>query len=417
MKRKTVKIIALIISLAMVASSACTVFAETGTEPEKTKEIETVMLGKSGTSSALSEKAISGMTDLSQNKLKDGIGFVTLSTGNELNSESYIEENTGYVEYGINSPSVYGSYKGYAQEVYIPAKGTVVMIMCAEDDSSSTGYVNFGVFKDAAMTQAVDSTGIVSSDGSTVRTHAFKVDKPGTYYLGVYSFINSASACQNFAVVSFAAYTKGTDRTLTSGKWTAVGQKDEQTNYFKFKATSTGYIKVEDSDRANVTLCSSSKKALSNENYNMYTPIYGVKKGNTYYIKVRSNYNYDGLYQLKVTNYKISENSGSKKSKAVTIKKGYTKKGTITAGSSQSDWYKFKLTSKKKVKITIKGGTNDKLKFIVYKGSKKVSTSTFYNSTKSITLNSVGKWSKGTYYIKAYRGTSKSSGWYSLKWQ
>lgn len=149
----------------------------------------------------------------------------------------------------------------------------------------------------------------------------------------------------------------------------------------------------------------------------MYTPIYGVKKGNTYYIKVRSNYNYDGLYQLKVTNYKISENSGSKKSKAVTIKKGYTKKGTITAGSSQSDWYKFKLTSKKKVKITIKGGTNDKLKFIVYKGSKKVSTSTFYNSTKSITLNSVGKWSKGTYYIKAYRGTSKSSGWYSLKWQ
>ncbi|MEI3504678.1 MAG: hypothetical protein V8Q42_13900 [Anaerovoracaceae bacterium] len=48
---------------------------------------------------------------------------------------------------------------------------------------------------------------------------------------------------------------------------------------------------------------------------------------------------------------------------------------------------------------------------------KVVKTSTIYNNTKSITLTSVGKWSKGTYHIKVYRGNSKSSGWYSLKWQ
>ena len=134
-------------------------------------------------------------------------------------------------------------------------------------------------------------------------------------------------------------------------------------------------------------------------------------------MKVRALYNASGMYQLKVTNTGISEKSGTTKSKAVTIKKGSTKKGTITAGSSQADWYKFKLTSKKSVIMTIKGATNDQLKIAVYDGKKIVKTSTIYNNTKSITLTSVGKWSKGTYHIKVYRGNSKSSGWYSLKWQ
>ena len=40
-----------------------------------------------------------------------------------------------------------------------------------------------------------------------------------------------------------------------------------------------------------------------------------------------------------------------------------------------------------------------------------------YYSDASRTLESAGKWSKGTYYIKIQRANSKSSGWYSLKWK
>ena len=75
-----------------------------------------------------------------------------------------------------------------------------------------------------------------------------------------------------------------------------------------------------------MTLCSSKKKALSGEDWNLYDPVYGVKKGNTYYVKVRALYNTSGMYQLKVTNTGVSEKSGTTKSKAVTIKKGSTKK-------------------------------------------------------------------------------------------
>ena len=419
MKKKTGKIAAFILALAMVGASACTAFAGTGDDVAKAKEIETVELQQAADGQEQA-RTISSIGDMSRNGVTEGIGFVTLNTGYELNNEDYVGANMGHVTYDIDSTplTVGGYYRGYAEKIQISEKGTIYMMVIGEDDSTGRhGYVNFGVFKDAALTQSVDSWTNVSADGESVNGRAFKITEAGTYYLGVYSFINSASSAKNYEVLSLAAYSKGTDRTLSNGKWTAVGQKDDQTNYFKFKATSTGYIKVNNSDRVYVTLCSSGKKALSGETLNLYDPVYGVKKGNTYYVKVRALYNTSGMYQLKVTNTGVSEKSGTTKSKAVTIKKGSTKKGTITAGSSKADWYKFKLTSKKTVKMTIKGATNDQLKIAVYDGKKVVKTSTIYNSTKSITLTSVGKWSKGTYHIKVYRGNSKSSGWYSLKWQ
>lgn len=419
MKKKTGKIAAFILALAMVGASACTAFASTGDDVAKAKEIETVELQQAADGQEQA-RTISSIGDMSRNGVTEGIGFVTLNTGYELNNEDYVGANMGRVTYDIDSTplTVGGYYRGHAEKIQISEKGTIYMMVIGEDDSTGRhGYVNFGVFKDAALTQSVDSWTNVSADGESVNGRAFKITEAGTYYLGVYSFINSASSAKSYEVLSLSAYSKGTDRTLSNGKWTAVGQKDEQTNYFKFKATSTGYIKVNNSDRVYVTLCSSGKKALSGETLNLYDPVYGVKKGNTYYVKVRALYNTSGMYQLKVTNTGISEKSGTTKSKAVTIKKGSTKKGTITAGSSQADWYKFKLTSKKTVKMTIKGATNDQLKIAVYDGKKVVKTSTIYNNTKSITLTSVGKWSKGTYHIKVYRGNSKSSGWYSLKWQ
>ena len=84
-------------------------------------------------------------------------------------------------------------------------------------------------------------------------------------------------------------------------------------------------------------------------------------------IRARAGYSRGGGYRTKAANYKISEKSGSR-SKAVNIKHDSTVKGTVIAGESRSDWYKFKLSGKKSVSLTVKGATNDRLKIEVYSG-------------------------------------------------
>jgi hypothetical protein len=211
----------------------------------------------------------------------------------------------------------------------------------------------------------------------------------------------------------------GKDRTVYSGKRIAVGQIDSQTNTFTFKATKNGYIKLTTTDVApKFRLYSSKNKALSKTSVSCSSIVYGVKKGNTYKIKVAAPYNSAGGYTMLLTNTSVSESSGSTKAKAKTIYRGSSKakKGYIVAGSSTPDYYKFKLTGSKAVNIKMSGATNETMKIAVYKGSKLIKTCNFNRTTKDITIKSVGKWTKGTYYIKVYRGNSTSSGHYKVYW-
>lgn len=315
---------------------------------------------------------------------------------------------------GYTAANVKGNYCGYSQKVTFSGKGTLAIGIQNASDSSS--YIFYGVFRDEALTDSVDYRSVSPGE---LTACAFKIPAAGTYYIGLRSSKGNASYA--YAASVAAAYYSGVDRTISNGKQIAVGQKDAQTNYFKFKAVADGYITVSSnsSDAAynKVALLNSAKKALSGNTNMRYNPTYGVKKGTTYYIRVVASYNSDGAYTLKATNSKVSEKSGKKKSKAVTIKKGKTKKGTIVAGSSQADWYKFKLTKKKTVKIYMKGRTNDTFKITVYKGGKKIGSRSYFYSMSSLTLSSAGKWPKGTYYIKVQRANKTSSGWYSLKWK
>lgn len=363
-------------------------------------------------------RAVSAATDdLSQNRAVRGIGYVIMTSG----TEPSFNDQVGVVTYGAGGGcnAVNGAYGGVSRKITVPAKGTVNMAVNGTC-SIGSGDIYYGVFMDQNMTQPVNdsSYNVISAGSGKAEGDAFSVPAGGTYYVGVYSDISSG---QDYTVVSLAAYASGADRTLTDGQWTAVGQKEAQTNLFRFKASSTGYIRVDTTDvdddsSVTVTLLSS-RKALSSTADSASKPVYGVKKGATYYIRARAGYSRGGGYRLKVTNHKISEKSGSSRSKAVNIKRDSTVKGTVIAGESRSDWYKFKLSGKKSVSLTVKGATNDRLKIEVYSGRKKVKTSTFYSSTESLTLRSAGKWKKGTYHIKVYRGNSRSSGWYSLKWR
>ena len=363
-------------------------------------------------------RAVSAATDdLSQNRAVRGIGYVIMTTG----TEPSFNDQVGVVTYGAGGGcnAVNGAYGGVSRKITVPAKGTVNMAVNGTC-SIGSGDIYYGVFMDQNMTQPVNdsSYNVISAGSGKAEGDAFSVPAGGTYYVGVYSDISSG---QDYTVVSLAAYASGADRTLTDGQWTAVGQKEAQTNLFRFKASSTGYIRVDTTDvdddsSVTVTLLSSSRKTLSSSADSSSRPVYGVKKGVTYYIRARAGYSRGGGYRTKAANYKISEKSGSR-SKAVNIKHDSTVKGTVIAGESRSDWYKFKLSGKKSVSLTVKGATNDRLKIEVYSGRKKVKTSTFYSSTESLTLRSAGKWKKGIYRIRVYRGNSRSSGWYSLKWR
>ena len=283
---------------------------------------------------------------------------------------------------------------------------------------------SFGLFTDSALNNQVDARdgkAYVSASGASV-TEIFRVPQAGTYYLGIFSNTEITEDIKSALESSITwGAIDGSDRTITNKQKVYVGQKDAQTNYFAFKALSTGYLTVNNEGNAqyyDVSLYKSLGAALSGKTRMNYSPSYGVTKGKTYYIRIDSSSNSEGVYCFSVTNTKISEKSGKSRAKAVNIKKGKTVKGTIQAGSGQADWYKFKLTGKKNVTINVTTGSNDALKIIVYKGGKKVGNGsrTIYNNATG-KLYSSTKWSKGTYYIKVLRANGKSSGYYSLKWK
>lgn len=330
-------------------------------------------------------------------------------------SETLTENELGGVVYDSYEDVKSDRRFGYSQSFTVPSKGVLdFAVGIAEIEGTNTVY--FGVYKDANLTQEVEED-FVTGKGSTKERY-IAIPSAGTYYLGVKS-VGTSSSWAAVGVIAGAIFYNGADRAISNGQTIAVGQKKAQTNYFQFKAPYTGYLQTAGDSSASsykVTLCNSSKKALSGENYLSYNPTYGVTKGKTYYIKVVSSVNTKGAYTFKVTSKKITEKSGKKKSKAVTVKKKKTKSGTIQAGSAQDDWYKFKLTKSQKVKISLTTGSNDALKVIVYKGGKKIGSRTIYRNAKGY-IKSLGKWPKGTYYIQIKRGNKKSSGYYTLSWK
>ena len=225
--------------------------------------------------------------------------------------------------------------------------------------------------------------------------------------------------------------------------------------YFQIKPTKTGYITVTSDyiSGYNVALCNASKKLASRESKSLddfysagssyaYQKVlcYGVKKGKTYYIRVKGASgertsdtaaypNYSDrpfIGSIKWTNSAVKGiKYGKSKKKAVVLKKNKTRKGVVLAGVTKHQWYKIK-TSKKKVKISFYAKNN---------------CGTIYARVHYRTYGSHGKWLKGrlfamrgdshykdagtitkytkktaTYYVEVYPDY-KASGAYTLKWK
>lgn len=369
-------------------------------EPKSSKEIDSADM--SGAAKDL----------IAQASVNQKIPVKIASTGNERLTSSEMALIT------YNAEDVKGSYAGYSEPFTVSAKGTLNFFAAGHPNNLRLFY--FGVYRDADMTQEIGSWSVSRGNTDPVN-RVFEIPSAGTYYIGVKSKFYSYEEAVPQIVAAGAIFYNGADRAISSGQEIAVGQKNAQTNYFAIKASSTGYLMAQGDNTAKyykVALCDSSKKALSGESYLTNAPTYGVKAKKTYYLRVTSSYNSLGAFKFKATNTKISEKSGKTKKKAVTIKKKQTRKGTVEAGSAgkQIDWYKFKLSGKKSVRFAVTTGSNDAIKIIFYKGSKKISSKTVRGNATG-TISSVGKWTKGTYYIRVQRGNSKSSGYYTLKWK
>lgn len=357
----------------------------------------------------------------------------------EAEEPAYTPTVISEVKSGVNLPAP------AVREVIVPARSTVLipfnvpqkgglwLYYWGQNDLSVPGAerpdeyedLYFGLYSDAACSDSgrllyrMAGEETKSEDDVTILT-------PGTYYLAVENTAYTPLSYQ-FGAYFFSA----ADKTVSSGKVYAEYSTDyNQKIYHKFKAPKTGYLKVSAAEvngySVYVQLLSSKKKALSDELYayssNGHTVGFGVEKGKTYYIATRTSGS--STYSVGFKFASVSEKSGSKQSKAVTLKKNKTVKGVQPANgkTSGADWYKIKLTKKQKFKIYVSGVTTGSydIKCLVIPANKRV---IMYNDTFKIpengkgVISTDGKWSAGTYYLKVYKYNKKASGYYTLKWK
>lgn len=236
-----------------------------------------------------------------------------------------------------------------------------------------------------------------------------------------------------------------TERKLSAGtsKWTLASGMNRSAEYgkatkFKITPSKSGVIAVSlkeygySSSSATIQLYNKSGKAVSNA-VNYYSSngsaYFGVKKGNTYYIKVTSAYgSYDNNYKygIKYSLTARTERSLGSKSNARTLKRkaDFTNTLFLADGKTNTDWYKFKVTSKRKtcVKIDTKGISSGDIYVYFYRGGKQVGTKQTIRSYSNgneweLTYGTTyGKANSGTYYVKVVKGKN-ASGNYKIKYK
>ena len=318
-------------------------------------------------------------------------------------------------------------------------------------DQNSTTYIP--VYIPKAGTFKIDLAGIDYQYGSQIKLKNGATAEAGA--IGSYEYISSSSPeGVIFGEVSkggtyyleFSTTLPGTYKTAFSVSYAPAGgtlksgtqffgtSPNGKVSYYKITAPGTGYMKVTFPSTAStyspsysVKLMNSKKKSISGDYQSVYasknyTTYFGVGKG-TYYIAVKTS---DPIYGIRTTYNKVTEKSGSTKSKAKSIYKKGTKKGIITASQSSTsgDWYKFKITKSQTVKFSIStlASSNGGLRVSFYKagssyafGSQSFSSYTPSGTVQPYTYGYGKKLAPGTYYVKVQK-YSGGNGYYKMKW-
>ena len=351
------------------------------------------------------------------------------------------------------------TYKGtpkpaYQRDYYVPGDDTYYYasvdvktkgVLCVDAIASSANSYGLTVYVggDHGLTQYI-------SPGQTATGIGAVAVSSGTYYIG---FKSTGNVSANFDFRAYVYSSKSPSVLLKAGKIMLtpgnryVYSSDDDmfhptatTRLFKIKPAKSGYIKVTLKERGYssssgyVTLLNKNKKAVSKKlsfisGSSTSKAVFGVKKGVTYYIKVA---NCSGssskafVYETKFSNVKATVRSNTKKSKAkkLTRKASYISTVMPANNKSGNQWYKFKVTKKRKtvIKVDAKNLVSGTTKISVYAGSKFIGSSTISNGrggdvnaftvTNSTTY---GKANSGTYYVKIHK-SQKANGVYKIKY-
>lgn len=294
-----------------------------------------------------------------------------------------------------------------------------------------TNGTEVNLYSDAACTKKLPGRTTAEltffGDGQ-VETREIVIPKAGTYYLALSYWLGSAAEVGNGRANVMAYAYNGDDRTLSSGKWSAVYSGNyNKTVYHKIVMKSAGYIDIMgngylsngSASGLSATLTNSKKKAIKSSLYlysgNGYTTRVAVGKG-TYYVAVKKS----DIYQICYKSKAIKEKSGKNKKKAVLLKKKKTVNGLMLVGEStkKADWYKVKLTKKSKLKFQVRNYGDDSISVEVIPASKNFKV--YFNSSSipgnsGKTIQSTKKWPKGTYYLKFTKSNKAYSSHYTVK--
>ena len=402
MKRKLLTILlAVTVTATMSFAGISTVFADSG---------NTSVSGATGRlTSALSQKATTSDAAATPITIENG-AVITPASANASSVTTYMTPT-----YSSGSPVL----------VY-PIQAKKGGLSITFTGANCTAYSS--LYSDSQCSNSVTYNSNSSDSSTGVKGHYYSIKTNGTYYLkfSLYSFSGSGAGV-------FAVQHAPSGGTLTNGKAMMGGSASKDSvSYYKVKVPATGYITLvmaspsDYSSTFRVKLTNSGKKTLfsgyeSLNSSGSYTTRIGVKKG-TYYIGVKS---YNAVYAIGSKFTKVScSKHGTSKSKAVTIKKGVTRKGVLAASSSASDWYKIRLTRSQAVSIAITakssagGDIGGNIKFTIYNSSGSYTSDTLTgvsnNTMKPYTVGNGSKLTKGTYYIKVSRN-HKGNGYYTLK--
>ena len=188
------------------------------------------------------------------------------------------------------------------------------------------------------------------------------------------------------------------------------------TKTYKFSPKATGYMRIYTDALSKVTVCNTSGKVLARQVTVKYRPVFGVRANHTYLIKV-SWPSGPCMNQLKIVNGSWWPANGVSKAKATSLSKGKIQKGLVVAGENNVRWFKF-TPWQSYVTVRLTGGTNDQLVWEIYRGS------TLINKGRRILTPDLEWQSTGfgcqrgaTYYVKVYKKTTTSSGYYHVKFE
>lgn len=233
---------------------------------------------------------------------------------------------------------------------------------------------------------------------------------------------------------------------VISDQESVVAIKDKDYNWISYTAVKDGYLKLTFSNNTKIKQFGSSFGEACLYNWEksvtlsalmhydtaetrafMRSEYYGVKKGTTYKIRIKSVGGVKIHASFKAINRKLNKNL--KKKKAVTLKKKKQVNGILPSGDIKSHFYKFRVAKRQNVKFIIEPYLTDDFYFIIsgpglkrYKirvAGRSLNGRRVYQNYwgKKRILEISNKALPGTYYMEVKPTGRTCGGYYRISWK